>query len=240
MASAALCNLLKEIQLAKTTCVDKCLGSLIVMTESAEPKLVHHAAWCLKNLTYSLPSFHCSRVIQEFHWFQVKKLLCNTDASVQESVLRFLQNLCSSSPENTQAVIEWSGGELLSEMSKKLQNVEDMDPSVVAAALRVVSNVATGSSEHQWAIIDHKIPEQLPACLRDERSMWIRIAAVFCIINLTWRDELPCPDETEDGAMRRAIHLRNIGIEAVLEGMTKDESLDVRERVKNALGFFEF
>lgn len=237
-ACAAFCNLLLEIRQAKTLCIEKCLGLLVSLTQSSEPQLVCHAAWSFKNLTDKLPNECRFQVLKEFHWTHVKPLINHPDSSVQHSALRFVQNVCSSDPESIQSVIDWSQGELLGIISEKLTNIQTCRPDVVTASLTVISNIATGTSEHQAAVIASGIPSQLLTCLRDKREDSIRCAATFCVINLIWRDELPLANGGGEEARQRAMALREIGIEAQLKSMQGDASLDVRERVRTAIGFF--
>lgn len=59
----------------------------------------------------------------------------------------------------------------------------------------------------------------------------IRIAATWCIINLTW---------TEDpGAYARIEKLREIGVGIKLVEMLGDRDIDVKDRVKTALSHFQ-
>ena len=220
-------------------CVENCLHLFVDFTQSEEPQLVSHAAWAFKNLTHDLPGDHRCRVLKEFHWSIVKNLMYHDDAAVQTSVLCFIQNVCSSDPESIQSVFDWSQKELLPVVSSKLAQSETTPAEIVTAALRVVSNVATGSQEHQTAVMDSDIPRLLLTCLRDQRSESIRGFAAWCVINLIWRDELPCANNGGgEGARQRAAALREIGIEAQMRQMQGDASLDVRERVQTAIGFF--
>lgn len=75
-------------------------------------------------------------------------------------------------------------------------------------------------------------------CLRYDKDTDVRISATWCIINLIWRDELPLSDTSSEQARARARLLRELGIEAELHEITDDPELDVRERVKTAIGFF--
>lgn len=57
------------------------------------------------------------------------------------------------------------------------------------------------------------------------------MASVWCIINLTWLQD--------EGSQNRMKHLMAMDIHQKLAQMVNDEDVDVRERVKTALGHFE-
>ena len=220
--------------------IDKCLSRLVALTQSNEHQLVYHAAWAFKNLThnYNLSSEDRMQILRKFPWPHVRALMHHPDNSVQASALTFIQNVCSSDRDSIENVMEWSQPELLDVISEKLSHLEECSPPVVAASLRVVSNISTGNAGQQAAVMDSGIPAQLLQCLRDDRCEHIRCAAAWCVINLIWRDELPLANECGDEARARAATLRALGIEAELKTMQGDASLDVRERVRTALGFF--
>ena len=57
------------------------------------------------------------------------------------------------------------------------------------------------------------------------------MAAVWCVINLTWPDD--------HGVKYRVVRLREAGFEVQLRTLLDDPDLDVKDRVKTALSHFE-
>eukprot|EP00210_Caulerpa_lentillifera_P009500 g9060.t1 len=238
-ACGALCNLLMDAECAKEVCVPESLRLLVELTQSQDSALMSNAVWAFKNLSCDLPDSLRTVVLQELHWSYVKALVYNPNHDVQESALRFLQNMCCNSNNSfIQYVISWSSNELLLVIHEKLHQPMDSHPEVIVAALKVTSNISTALPEHQLAVMDSGIPGRLIPCLRDERSQDVRAAAVWCVINLTWMEQGQS-NSTQDDARIRAMTLRELGVEAELKQMQSDESLNIRERVKTALGFFQ-
>ncbi|GMH43090.1 hypothetical protein BSKO_11012 [Bryopsis sp. KO-2023] len=241
-ACSTLCNLLLEFTRVKHLILDQGLRQVIALTQSMDADLRFNAVWALKNLSFQLEVEKVQQVLRELPWEYVRGLLDDPEQRVQSQAMRFLQNMCSSEQTVIQAVMEWSRVELLSVVAQKLEKVQSQNPetdTAISAALRVASNVATGMPVHQEAVMDSGIPDQLLRCLRCEEDKDVRVSAVWCIINLTWRDELPMPGTSAEQARSRARVLRDIGIEEELHEMVDDPELDVRERVKTALGFFK-
>ena len=61
-------------------------------------------------------------------------------------------------------------------------------------------------------------------------SSSIRVATVWCLINLTWTDDA--------GSQFRVARLKALGFEERLKYMHDDVDLDVKDRVKTAMNHF--
>ncbi len=59
----------------------------------------------------------------------------------------------------------------------------------------------------------------------------MRVAAVWAVINLSWRED--------PAAARRIEKLKNLGFEAKLRDMANDRDIDVKDRVRTALQHFQ-
>ena len=81
--------------------------------------------------------------------------------------------------------------------------------------------------------MEHEVPHLFFHCLADT-SEGVRVATVWCIINLAWREP------AKAGAPQRIAAMRELGLEATLQEMQlEDASLDIKERVRTALEYFK-
>lgn len=101
---------------------------------------------------------------------------------------------------------------------------------LVRAALGVMIHLAAGSSKHRQQLVAQKplLTAWLPHFGHPDRQ--VRVSCVWGVINLTW----PETASDREDARRRALELREIGIEERVRGLSTDPDLDVRERVKTA------
>ena len=96
-------------------------------------------------------------------------------------------------------------------------------------------NICSGSEKHKEMIMQSMILNSVLECLRDQQCCDLRVAASWVIINLTWQDG---EDEQEQSAKNRIERLKQLGFEAQLESMMEDSSLNVKDRVMEALRHF--
>lgn len=99
---------------------------------------------------------------------------------------------------------------------------------VLHAALTVLMHIASGNSRQRQLLISQSETILAPLMhLLDDEVPENRLAAVWCINNLTWRED-NCDVE---GTRSRAMDLRRYGFLQKLDEMVNDPSVDVRERV---------
>jgi len=95
-------------------------------------------------------------------------------------------------------------------------------------------NISTGSEQHKQSVVKRRNILELVIDLMSHRSVLIRVATVWVVINLTWPDL-----DASNGVHERVMELRDLGAESKLQSLTMDQELDVRERVKTALHHFQ-
>lgn len=104
-------------------------------------------------------------------------------------------------------------------------------PELVRAALGVLIHLAAGSSKHRQQLVAQTrlLTAWLPHFNHPDRQ--VRVSCVWGVINLTW----PETASDREDARRRALELRNVGIEDRVRSLASDVDLDTRERVKTAV-----
>lgn len=81
--------------------------------------------------------------------------------------------------------------------------------------------------------MEHEVPRLFAHYLTDA-SEAVRVATVWCIINLAWREP------ANAGAPQRIAAMRELGLETALQEMqAEDVSMDIKERVRTALEYFK-
>lgn len=101
--------------------------------------------------------------------------------------------------------------------------------------LYVIVNIAVGGNVHKMAIMSSQtLLEGLLnhmvslTNIKYHRSAAVRVATIWCIINLTWMED--------EGAQLRITKLQQLDMSKRLEYLIQqDENVDVRDRAKTAL-----
>jgi hypothetical protein len=107
---------------------------------------------------------------------------------------------------------------------------------VVLQSLYVVCNFVVGNERHKQAICNSKVPKLLLHFLTDSNYQ-IRIAAIWCVINLVWKETNDICDfpNLSDCRKARIASLIEMGFEETLERLLTDSNVEVRGRAETAL-----
>lgn len=93
----------------------------------------------------------------------------------------------------------------------------------------VLSNIAAGNEFHKDSVMKFVAPSTgcgaspMLRFLQDKSNSQLRVAAVWCIMNLSYPDS--------SGAANRVVMLREAGIEQQLTKMAEDPCMDVKVRI---------
>eukprot|EP00741_Cyanophora_paradoxa_P005561 tig00000900_g5391.t1 len=224
-AAATVCNIVLDFSPMKKVVLEQGgVARLVALASAPDATLRLNAVWALKNLSYMAESEVKGAIMAELTYGRLFRLLEDPSPPVQEQALTLLRNLAYGKRGDIEAVFEGAGPQLMPAIERCLASDR---PETITQALYVVTNVACGDEAHKEAIM------QSPALLRavlehmgHARSA-IRVAAIWCVINLTWRDDA--------GTAARGAKLRALGFGERLRGMAGDVDLDVRDRVRTAL-----
>ncbi len=104
-------------------------------------------------------------------------------------------------------------------------------PQTRTQTLYTIVNVATGTATHKAHLMERPAVLQGILGALAHANALIRIAAVWCIINLTWTDD--------SGSLERVAFLARYGFQERLEAMVTDANMDVRDPVLTALNHFK-
>ncbi|KAI8811242.1 armadillo-type protein [Cladochytrium replicatum] len=240
-ACATLCNIVLDFSPMKKTVVD--FGGVERLVELAKidyPRSVNghlrmNAVWALNNLLFNADIEVKQRVMSALGWNTLERLLFDPDLMVQRQALNLLRNLTStrSGEDYIDAVFSGLGTETLTSILENKLLYMHQNPESILHVTYESSQKWTQFSPDGAVYVpgtDHRLLRLVRAYLRHEVSV-VRVAALWVIINLTWTDD--------GGASERVQLLREkLGIEEALSAMADDTDMDVRERVKTALGHF--
>ena len=229
-ACAVLCNVTLYFSPLKSALLaSNCLAKLVEHSRSADHALRLNALWALKNTAYGGDTASKERVLQHLTYDGLYDLLLDREMFVQEQALSLLQNLAAEvKKEDVCRIFEGVGTErLLAVIAEKLASGV---PELEHQAMYVLVNLGTGADQHLNAIIADKRIIELVKRFLGHPMAGHRLAAVWCVINLTWQDD--------DTSAWRVDQLKQVGVEGRLREMEADENRDVAERVMTALENF--
>jgi len=187
-----------------------------------------NAVWALKNLIYQAELDVKSAVMDQLSFPRLQALMTDSELSVQEQALAVLRNLASGQASHVEKLVQWATQEQLLAVLKDQLSSETGE--VVKQALYTVCNIATGAEVHKAMLME---PSGAAAKIVQHIShSWaeVRLAAVWCIINLTWPQD--------PGAEARVRALQALGCAEKLVSLVGDTEMNVEDRVQVALSQF--
>ncbi|KAJ3249377.1 Armadillo repeat-containing protein 8 [Chytriomyces hyalinus] len=234
-ASATLCNIVLDFSPMKKTVIEHGgVERIVALVSASDYHLKLNSVWALKNLLYQAGSTIKAKVMAELGWEGLKRLLFDTQIGIQEQSLNLLRNLVCGKEEDIDAVFDGLGEASLAILfDKKLSgstvNSSEFD-AVILQTLYVIVNIATGGERHKGLIAgSDSVLSNIFKFMSHDKSL-IRLATVWCVINLTDPDEAAVK-----GTHERCEKLLAFGFHEQLKQMLLDSDPDVRERVKTAI-----
>ncbi|KAH7405377.1 hypothetical protein KP509_15G068000 [Ceratopteris richardii] len=212
------------------------VSQLIQLSRSMDPMLRLNAVWALRNLLYLADMAVKEKVISELTVSTLTSLIHDPEEMVQEQALAFVRNLVYGSVDSVQQVFAEESAILI---AVERQLCIACRPEVCTQqGVYVLSNIAAGNELHKEAVMsfvapvsqEGRNPSPILRFLQDMSNPQLRVAAVWCVMNLSYPDS--------PGAVTRVARLRESGIEQQLQKMVDDPCLDVKDRVKTALEQF--
>mmetsp|Transcript_7199 Transcript_7199/g.18392 ORF Transcript_7199/g.18392 Transcript_7199/m.18392 type:complete len:538 (+) Transcript_7199:639-2252(+) len=238
-ASATLCNLALNYQPMKENLLSNGgVRELGELARSEDGVLRLHSAWAIKNILYRADRRLKEQVMQELAWPQLLQLLNDEEREVQAQAVGIVRNLVHGKESDIEHVIRYRAGEILHILERILSgdkghsSSEGDDSSMRTMCMYAISNITSGSDEHKEVIMQSPIIESVLQCLKD-KCCELRVAAAWTIINLSWPK-----DGDESKVESRVKRLKEMGFQGQLESMKEDASLNVKDRVMQALKHF--
>lgn len=235
-ALSAVSNVVLDFTPHKTVFFQcKGVSQLIQLSRSMDPMLRLNAVWALRNLLYLADMSVKEKVMAELTVSTLTSLIHDSEEMVEEQALAFVRNLVYGSVDSVQQVFAEDSA-ILTAVERQLCLATR--PEVCTQGVYVLSNIAAGNELHKEAVMSFVAPISPGGCgpspilrfLQDMSNPQLRVAAVWCVMNLSYPDS--------SGAVTRVARLRDTGIEQQLLKMVDDPCLDVKDRVKTALEQF--
>ncbi|GAA99035.1 uncharacterized protein L969DRAFT_84223 [Mixia osmundae IAM 14324] len=230
-ATAAICNLLPDFSPMKELLIaNDILPKLVVFVDSPNVLLRQYALAALKNGVYWAEHDLKKLVSTTLGWQRLLELFDDCETTIQVHALSLLRNIACTRVEDVEMALQGMGPEACFDMlNRKLCSKQS---EVTLQAVYVLLNIATGDVRHKQEIMDR--PDLLKSLLA---TLWhespdIRIAALWCIINLT-------PSERK-GAYEVARKFAAQGVGSRLEKLKEDSCYDVSERAADILDTFQW
>ncbi|KAJ8325837.1 hypothetical protein O5D80_006024 [Batrachochytrium dendrobatidis] len=227
-ASATLCNIVLDFSPMKKIVLEKGgVKRLVELIDQPDAMLRRNALWALKNMLFQTDSITKNTVMEHLGWDKLLRLLDDEDIVVQEQALNLVRNAACGNEQDVEVVFNgFRGTDLLGLLERKLSTMPS-NHDIVTQILYIVVNLAIGTAERKASIMSKTELLKRVFEYMDHEHTEIRLASVWCAINLTWIDD--------ENVQSRVMQLCQLGLEDLLTRRLNDESLDVKDRAKTAL-----
>ncbi|XP_023751498.1 uncharacterized protein LOC111899856 [Lactuca sativa] len=230
---AALCtvsNLVVDFRTHKSLFIQSGgVKQLVELSKSMDSTVKLNAVWALRNLMFLVDSRCKEEIFMDLKLFPLTRLISDSNACVQEQALGLVCNLVNGPVDSIMYL--FTEGLLLNTVGRELRRASK--PQVLVQAMYVMCNVASGKEFEKEAVMQQLVNEDdnnqsIIVTLLQSDVASLRTAVVWTVVNLT----IP----TGAGALARVVKLRNAGVVSQLKNMVNDPCLDVKLRVRTALG----
>lgn len=233
-ALGALSNIVVDFTTHKSKVI-KCGGlkRLVQLSKSMDPTLRLNALWALKNLMFLADNMCKEGILSELTTPLLSSLICDSEPSVQEQALALVRNFVDGSINSVEHMFA-EDGIMLNAIGRQLHSASKAGIGI--QGMYVLSNIASGNEFHKEAVMHQLFPQANDGAhsfilkFLQSNDNQLRTAAVWGIINLTF--------PSSPGASSRVAKLRNAGIVSQVKTMVNDPCVDVKLRVRTALGQF--
>jgi hypothetical protein len=204
---------------------------LVELVGSSDSDLRYNALWALKNLLYLADTPIKTATMQLVTYPRLQQLANDSALLVQEQALNLIRNLVCEKEQDVNEVLSSFGQEsLIKLLEAKMASPKE---EILVHSLYIVANSCTAASAvpKEAALESDVIMKKVASLLQPGQSSQLQLAALWCVINLTWTDDT--------GSTERINKLRGLGIERMLQGLLRAGlAHDVRDRVQTALDNF--
>ncbi|KAI8892511.1 armadillo-type protein [Globomyces pollinis-pini] len=229
VASATLCNIVLDFSPMKKIIIERQgVKQLVALIKSPHSELRLNAAWALKNMLYQTDLDTKKGVMTHLSFSYLNILLEDPDLAIQTQALSLLRNLACAKIQDIEYVFEGMGSaNLMNIIENKLTNPSSSS-QILLQSVYIAVNIAIGSIHHKNALMERQNILRILYNMTDHDIDEIRIASLWCFINLTWPDDI--------GSEDRVKVFKSMNLESRLNDLMKsDINVDVRERSRTAL-----
>lgn len=196
-ASATVCNVVMDFSPIKHVILSRGGTAVLVrLLQSEDNELRLHALSALKNMLFRADPEVKAKVMAELGYDTLHKLCVDECSGTRENAMIVVRNLACPGPVDSQtkhldALFAGTGDRLI-ELLQEVLRPDTQDTSIAEQALYVVCNIASGAEKHKVRLMVSDIPQLILGWTShtDDR---VRIAAIWCAINLSWKEPAPRP-----------------------------------------------
>jgi len=232
VALATLCNLALDFSLLRQTLIERSIVPVVVglVDVTQEIDVRTQSLWMLKNLVYKA-SLDVKQVLLE-HLSPQALMSLMIDANnpgLMEQALILMRNLVSGHETHVQLILDWCGQDLCI-FEAMAVHLNSSDLACIKQVLYIVCNIASGGRLHKMMLMAQQDLISRVVELMSADCPEARLAAVWCIINLTWPHD--------PGASQRVSQLVALGCDDTLQQLVNDSDANMKDRVQLALTQF--
>ncbi|XP_050110866.1 uncharacterized protein C26H5.04-like [Malus sylvestris] len=233
-ALSAIGNIVVDFTMRRSLFV-QCGGmkQLVQLSRSMDSTVRLNALWALRNLMFLADNACKQEIFMEFTASSLASVICDPEPFVQEQALALIRNLVDGCVKSIDLAFA-ENGMILDAVGRQLQNVSKDE--IWIQGMYVLSNVASGNEFHKEAVMHQLIPQAdngtqsfILKFLQSNENQ-LRTASVWAIVNLTF--------PLSPGALSRLVKLHDAGVVSQVKSMVNDPCLDVKLRVRTAVGQF--
>ncbi|KAL9458732.1 hypothetical protein AB3S75_007574 [Citrus x aurantiifolia] len=233
-ALGAISNIVVDFTTRRSTFIR--LGGvklLVQLSKSMDATIRLNALCALRNLIFLAEDKCKEEIFMELTASLLASLICDPEPSVQEQALALVRNLVDGRINSVEYIFA-EDGIILDAVGRQLRIASKAEIEI--QGMYVLGNVATGKESHKEAVMDQlllRAENKAQSCIikfLQSNDSRLRTAAVWAVLNLT------C--SSSPGSSGRLVKLHDAGVVSHVKNMVNDPCLDVKLRVRTALGQF--